>query len=188
MEDERLIYHWQPPAVFQDAALRLIDIDSGDLFGNPQNKFRREAYVAGHFAVAYEKQEACRVRLTEDRLYDFELETAPGVIGFQAVEADQEGRRRGDEYRRKRKSSGAVDVDLEREYDEAKLAICRRLGEKAKMYSPNMVVYVNLFFDDAEGQCASLTAQWKDDFESIWLLRTPSRLLRVWPSILNLGW
>ena len=37
MEDESLIYKWQNPAVFQDAALRLIDIDPGDLFGNPQS-------------------------------------------------------------------------------------------------------------------------------------------------------
>ena len=74
MEDESLIYKWQNPAVFQDAALRLIDIDPGDLFGNPHNKFRREAYIAGEFAIIYNKHENCRVRLTkDDGLYDFEI-------------------------------------------------------------------------------------------------------------------
>ena len=105
MNDQDLIYQWQHPSEFRDAALRLIDINPGDLFGNPKNKVRREAFVAGHFAVAYESHESCQVRLTEDGLYDFELQTGEGVVGFQAVEADQESRRRGDEYRNKPESS-----------------------------------------------------------------------------------
>lgn len=191
MNDQDLIHHWQRPSVFRDAALRLIDIDPGDLFGDPQNKARREAYVAGHFAVAYESHESCQVRLTEDGLFDFELKTGEGVVGFQAVEADQEGRRRGDEYRDMPESSKAIDVDLDAEYEEAGRAIQRVLGQKAAMHyspKPNIVVFVNLFFDDAQDQCASLTQPWKDAFESIWLLRTSDRLIRTWPSILNLGW
>ena len=191
MKDQRLIFEWQHPTVFRDAALRLIDIDPGDLFGDPQNQFRREAYIAGHFAVGYDKHETCQVRLTEDGLYDFELETGRGVDGYQIVEADQVGRRRGDEYRNLLESSKAVDVDLEAEYEEARKAVRRVLSQKAgKRYAPkpNVVVFVNLFFNDPEDQCTSLTAPWKDDFESIWLLRTPDRLLRVWPSTLNLGW
>ena len=191
MNDQSLVYRWQHPPVFQDAALRLIDIDAGDLFGDPKNQFRMEAYIAGEFAIIYNKHESCQVRLTEDGLYDFELQTGEGVVGFQAVEADQESRRRGDEYRNKPESSKAIDVDLDKEYDDARNAIQRVLGQKAaRHYSPrvNIVVYVNLFFDDGEGQCARLTEPWKDDFESVWLLRTPNRLIRAWPSILILGW
>ena len=191
MNDQDLNHQWQHPSEFREAALRLVDIDPSDLFGDPRNKFRREAYIAGEFAVGFNGMEPCQVRLTEDGLHDFELETGQGVVGFQAVEADQKGRRRGEEYRNMPESSQAIDVDLDGEYEEARKAIRKVLGQKAaKLYSPlpNIVVYVNLFFNDDEGQCANLTRPWKEDFESLWLLRPPGRLLGVWPSILNLGW
>jgi hypothetical protein len=115
------------------------------------------------------------------------------VVGFELVEAMEEGRRRADEYREaaRRKAAGLPELiehfDPAEEEQSAIFAIERAVEKKAaKKYNPAppLLVYVNLWVFDAPPltpeQCGQALHRFRESFPELWLL-WGANAIRCWP-------
>ncbi len=89
---------------------RLVDdtkdqVGSKDFFSQEELAFLRDAWTAAEFDGARQAQ---HVRVVADIYPDFELRADQQVEAFEAVEADDPKRRRGDEYS---ESTGEIEDD-----------------------------------------------------------------------------
>ena len=88
---------WQSARAMRELVDGTMDrIGGATLFGQPGLNVLRDAWVAARLAEA--RQADC-VRLIDDEWPDFEVKFGARVERFEAVEADNPDRRRGDEYR-----------------------------------------------------------------------------------------
>jgi hypothetical protein len=162
------------------------------LFLDPRASFLREAHLAG---IVAEKLQATHVRLGADPP-DFELRyPSLRVRRFECVEADQQGRRRGDEYRYLLQNHGAGPYPLQEDPETAWRAraagapcLIRRVSDaKARRNYPQgteLVIYLNLMTYGAysslvlpfihEATCAagqkfkSVNVLWQDTLFVVW--------------------
>lgn len=158
-----------------------------------------DAFTAGEFARIVAQTASCTVALVNGAFPDFSLsfsDAAKGIVEFEAVEADENDRRRADEYRalhEKRLLHGPDYMELEEycPYEEemqAREAIPRVVGQKAAKDYPvttNLVVRNNLGALEAQ-EYRDLTKPWQDSFNEIWVLDAPFAI-QVWPDLVRLG-
>jgi hypothetical protein len=163
------------------------------LFNEPLLTKLLEAHAAARFAVIRTKVKPIRIRLESDRFPDFQLEASGAIEAFELVEADREGRRRGEEYiaAAAREAAGlpplAESVDPADEEQEAFEAIDRMLAKKASKHyapAPNILVYVNFMaFDEfplTREHLMQLIDAHHTHFPSAWLLWGDTAA-RLWP-------
>jgi hypothetical protein len=159
-------------------------------FCDPAYKPIREAWVAAKFAMArpYNLDWELFPVPEREQFPDLKFRAADNhqdVRNFEIAEADREGRRRCDEYRRAKGQADQLEFyDPAEEERIAPDEIHRVIKQKAqKKYrpKPNLLVYVNL----SGGEPTSLYAAgighlYGDSFESIWLLWDGGKY-RLWP-------
>jgi len=163
------------------------------LFNEPEMAKLLEAVAAAQFAVIRNLSKAIQIRLESDRFPDFQLKTSDDVEQFELVEADEPGRRRGDEYREvvAREAAGLPPIAEPFDPIEAEqgaiLAINRALAAKArKKYkpAPHVLVYVNFeLFRElplTSLQADQLSYPYREVFPSMWLL-WGRNAVRLWP-------
>lgn len=185
-ELERRLIRWQTP----EAMSRLVDdtvnhIGSLNLFNQGGLALLRDAWIAAEFGQIRQLEQ---VRLVADIWPDFELNIDGRVEAFEAVEADDPKRRRGDEYRN---STGRIKQDpvedwiVRAEQAPAWLeAACRKKADKRYGARANLVVYLNLIEygirqKEVERCFPSATAAVKDCFDAVWVL-WKKRAYLVW--------
>ena len=89
---------WRKPADMKSYVENVNDyMGSSDFFNQAGIEFLRDAWVAIEFAVI---RGAKLTRLTPGEWPDFEIQLNTQIIQFECTEADEPGRRRGDEYRK----------------------------------------------------------------------------------------
>ena len=153
------------------------------LFVRPELKPLREAHAAALFAKIRSSSIPCEVRLERDRFPDFLLHSRGAVHNFELTEADQKGRRRGDEYleHEVRAEQGLPPewehFDPDQEIANILPVIAERIRGKAEKHyrpQPHLLVFVNVdLFTDlplTNQQAIGLAEPGRDQFASIWLL------------------
>ena len=177
---------WQAAAVMS----RVVDdtmerIGSTNLFNQGGLAFLRDAWIAAEFGKL--RKAEC-VRLVADTWPDFELAIAGSTERFEAVEADDPARRRGDEYRNSagRAEHDPVEAWIERaEQMPAWLSsACRKKAAKRYGGPASLVIYLNpgeygIRQKEIEASFASATAPVKDVFDAVWVL-WKNQAYRVW--------
>ena len=185
-ELERRLVHWQTPG----AMSRLVDdtmnrIGSKDLFNQGGLALLRDAWIAPKLGRIRQVEQ---VRLVDDTWPDFELKVDGQIEAFEAVEADDPERRRGDEYLNstgEMKDDPVEDWIARAEQTPAWLeAACRKKADKHYSTRANLVVYLNLSEygarqKEVESCLPSATAAVKDSFETVWVL-WKKRAYLVW--------
>jgi hypothetical protein len=177
---------WQTPHAISDLYDETVKrIGSVTLFNQAGLEFLRDACLAAEFGKARKVE---NVRLVSDTWPDFELMIGKVVEGFEAVEADEPGRKRGREYK---EDNGEVEFDRAEDWiARAEAApvwietVCRK--KTAKHYSgrANLVVYLNMNeFGIRRSEVASsfahATEVAKNAFDSVWVF-WHQRAYRVW--------
>lgn len=178
---------WQTPEAMDavvDEAMN--SLGSTNLFNQSGLAFIRDAFIAAKFGNV---RDADKIRLVEDNWPDFELLIGDRVEAFEAVEADDLERRRGDEYR---DGIGEVDDDPVEDWiaraEQAPAwlqAACRKKTNKRYATRTNLVIYLNLSEhgirqSEVEACFPSATESVKDAFETVWVL-WKQRVYQVWP-------
>jgi hypothetical protein len=184
---------WSPPEFFATVKKHNDAIPELDFFANPKLQPLRGAYAAGFFSYILAQARSVLVKLDADRFPDFDLRFDKNIVGFELVEADQEGRRRTDEYREaeRRKSAGLPEemefFDPVEELEAAVPAIQRAVEKKAaKNYkpAPHLLVYVNFWLFDkpplTPAEFEARLQQWRQAFPEVWLL-WGANAIRCWP-------
>jgi len=181
---------WRAPGEFFDAARH-----SGELI--PRTKaipqYLRDAYVAGAFARIWNEHSRCEVRLVakSEKFPDAQLRVDGAPLDFEITMADKKNRPMWEEHRlwaamfaEGKVPSGERPV-AQRAY--AREAIPRVCAKKAgKHYAgqrpTHLLIYLNVGSTllTAE-EMARLTQQWKENFESIWVL-CGMDAVEVWPT------
>ncbi len=158
-----------------------------------------DAFTAGEFARIVSQSDPCKVALVKGKFPDFFLgfdDPAKGTMEFEAVEADEKGRRRTDEFKalhemQLRHGPGYMELKQyspDEEVDRAREAIPRVVGQKASKGYPvttNLVVRNNLGALEAD-EYRNLTKRWQACFNEIWVLKGPYAF-QAWPQLVVLG-
>jgi len=178
---------WQTPqAMHALIEATMDDLGSTNLFNQSGLAFLRDAWIAAEFGGM---RNAEKVRLVSDNWPDFELLVDGRVGAFEAVEADDPNRRRGEEYR---EGIGEVEDDpvedwvARAEQTPAWLqAACQKKASKRYGGRVNLVIYLNLSEygirqSEVEACFPPATEAVKDAFETVWIL-WKKRAYRVWP-------
>ncbi len=169
---------WQEPIAMHDSVKEvMVSIGDKVLFGQPGLAFLRDSWIAAEFSIA---RKAKKVRLVSDDWPDFELYMNGKTEQFEAVEADDPLRHRGDEYRNDACGIKASVGDWSSRADQAPNWIERVCEKKKnKRYGSsndvNLIIYLNLnefgIRHEMVKDCfASSTKIAKDDFKSVWIL------------------
>jgi hypothetical protein len=176
MAKEKL-FKWQKPK----SMARLVDelmneVGSEHLFNQGGLGFLRDAWIAAEFAKA---RSAEFVSLIDDVWPDFRLRIGRTEELFEAVEADDPSRRRGEEYRN---LSGELEDDpvedwiarAEQAPDWIRRA-CRKKLDKHYGSKPNLVVYLNMTeygirHKEVEACFPLATSIVKNCFQEVWIL------------------
>lgn len=113
------------------------------LFSQGGLAFLRDTWIASRVASALQ---ADTVRLISAERPDFEIQTGGNIQGFEATEADMDGRRRGDEPDNPPLQQDPVEAWRNR-FEAIPAALDRVVSKKlSKEYPPetNLVIYLNL--------------------------------------------
>ena len=181
----------------------LLDQTKIEIFGIPEEKFFNEGvhqglqdkWGAAMFGVGFWKYvRPCKVAMNESRERmdaDFFLEASGEVFPFQFTERQAEGRRRGEEYKRRASIREAIAREPEHESElltqlmtpyrpvlgsaMAPEWIEHAIAKKAERYGKcddlNLVVYANFHAWDLSVDAArEKTAIHRDSFSSIWVI------------------
>lgn len=139
-------------------------------------EFLRDAWTAAEFGRL---RGANRVRIIDETRPDFELELAGKVEAFEAVEALDPTRRRGDEFRDPtlRVKDDPIEDWIARagQAPEWLKAACGKKAAKGYDRSTNLVIYLNLSEygirqREVEGSFAEATASVATCFNTVWIL------------------
>ena len=182
---------WHAPRDVLDYVDSVNDrIGSTDFFRQGGLTFLRDAWVAGELG---EYRSADTVRLCSENWPDCEIRVDGGIEPFEITEADDEERRRGDEYRDSEASGERYHDYPEKEWirlaERAPYEINRVTKKKVeKGYPPNEVslcIHLNLMEfgtrqTEVESCFAESTESGKDHFREIWVL-WKAKAYRVWP-------
>lgn len=168
---------WKTPLAMRTSVEAVMDsIGDKTFFYQPGLAFLRDAWIAAVFGAA---REAGKVRLVSDPWPDFELCIDGKTELFEAVEADDPDRQRGNDYRNKASEVGEGDVEDWVARAEQACSWLRRVCEKKKRKryggDVNFVIYLNLNEygirqQEVEACFAPATEIVKDNFVSIWVL------------------
>lgn len=185
---------WWKPAEFAaavDAHKQTVPVV--DFMCRAELKPLREAWAAARYGTILAQDRLVSINLERDRFPDFNLRVRDDLQFFELVEADREGRRRGEEYRRAavRQAAGLPpkieEIDSWEEEQRAIPAIIRAIEAKVgKHYKPgpHLLVYVNFWLDreppNAILQAVQSAEQQRDGFASFWLL-WGDFIIRLWP-------
>ncbi len=173
---------WEPRDFFLAVWEHSKPIPSVDLMTRPELRALQEAYVAGLFTmIRGQHQDGLSLKLPRDRFPDFDLRLHATVLSFEVVQADEPGRRRGDEYHEvARREARGLPRQIEHfdpdESERAALpAIALAIEKKASKHyqpAPHLLVYVNffLFRTPALEPLGRLAVPWREEFPEIWLL------------------
>jgi hypothetical protein len=171
------LFEWRSPEDLSRLVDEVMDrLESVDLFNQPGLAFVRDAWIAGAFG---KRRDADRVRLIDNNWPDFELMIGGQIEAFEAVEADDPQRRRGDEYETNTGSPMPDRVEdwiARAEQAPARLsAACEKKVGKRYAMRENLVIYLNLSEygirqQEVEGCFVSATAIAKDAFAAVWVL------------------
>ena len=174
---KQLLVQWQSPEAMSRLSGDAMDqLGSTDFFSQGGLAILRDAWIASEFSLI---RQATKVRLIADSWPDFELKIDGRIEAFEAVEADNPQRRRGDEYRRR---NGAIQHDPAEDWvaraEQAPFWIetaCRKKVDKRYGARANLIIYLNLSEygirqKEVETTFASKTAIAKDSFDSVWIL------------------
>lgn len=174
--NERLA-QWQSPTEMARVVEEAMDrLGSNYLFIQAGLAFIRDAWIAVEFGKVLR---ADQVRLVGDAWPDFELRKDDRVAAFEAVEADDPRRWRGDEYR---DSSGQIEDDPVEDWiaraNEAPAwleAACQKKAAKRYGARANLVIYLNLGEygirqKEIESCFPGATGSVKDSFDAVWVL------------------
>ena len=174
-DQRRLLERWQSPAEMKQTSDMLRKAIGSDVFFNKGGlTFIREAIVAAEFGAARRAESVRLVPYPAERP-DFELKTSEGVESFELVEADTNGRRRGDEYRKPANSVRNEVVADDAPSDESLVSMVRAAAiKKAKVYPPGtqLLIYLNANRFEAEWPSGFLDAVTAAEpfFEAIWII------------------
>ena len=167
---------WKTPLAMRASAEAEMD-STGDktLFSQAGLEFIREAKLAGDFGVV---RKAEKIRLVSASRPDFTLCINGKVECFEAVEVDDPGRRRGDEYKTAGVAAGNGGVEDWKRNAEQVHYWLRRACEKKKQNrygkDTHLIIYLNpsdygVYHNEIKGCFASATEIVKDDFASVWV-------------------
>ena len=183
---EARLCRWQTPQDMQALVADAMDcLGSSNLFNQTGLAFLRDAWIAAEFGLSWNAETA---RLVTENWPDFELSAGGKVQAFEAVEADDPMRRRGDEYRY---GVGEVEDDPIEDWifrsEQAPCwieAACRKKLAKRYAGDASLVIYLNMNEYgirqvEVEACFASATDSAKNHFESVWIL-WKSRGYQVW--------
>jgi hypothetical protein len=175
------------------AEQRMEAMSSERLCNAPDSKTIREAWVAARFTGRVAAGRPLRVRLVDDRFPDFEVRDGNQIHGFEIVEADKAGRRRGKEYRdlaeilARGEAPPIERIDPDRDAAAAMPAIVDCIRRKAgKSYATriNLLVFVNFWppreLGHAVREVNAHIEPWRESFTAIWLL-WGREVVRCWP-------
>ena len=181
---------WQLPEDLSSRVDATMDrLGSVDLFNQPGLAFVRDAWIAAQFGRC---RKANQIRLVGDTWPDFELMIEERIEAFEAVEADDPRRRRGDEY--ENDTGGATSDRVEDWIARAEqapvwleAACTKKVDKRYDKHCgkrANLVIYLNLSEYDirqkeVESCFASSTSSAKDAFDTVWVL-WKERAYLVW--------
>ena len=135
---------WTPNDVFRARIDQIAQhIPRNTFFSQGGLAFLRDAWIASRVASALQSD---TVRLISTERPDFEIQTDGNVQGFEATEADIDGRRRGDEPDDPYPRQDPVEAWRKR-FEAIPAALDRVVGKKlSKDYPPetNLAIYLNL--------------------------------------------
>lgn len=185
-ELKQQLAEWQTPESMSLLLDEIMNqIGSVDLFNQGGLAFLRDAWTAAEFGKI---RRAEFVRLVADIWPDFELKLGDQIERFEAVEADDPERRRGDEYRR---SIGEIEDDPVEDWvaraEQAPAwleAACRIKANKRYGADAELVIYLNLSEygirqNEVESLFPTATSVVKDSFHAVWVL-WKKRAYLVW--------
>jgi hypothetical protein len=166
-------------------------VPDDEFFCDPAYKPIREAWVASKFAIArpYDRDWELFAVPEKEQFPDLKFRDASNkhdVRIFEVAEADREGRKRCDEYRRAKGQEDTLEfydpAEEERIAPDEILRVIKQKAQKQYRPKPNLLVYVNL----SGGEPTSLYAAgighlYGESFESIWLLWVGGKY-RLWPN------
>lgn len=163
------------------------DIGSEVLFNQAGLAFLRDAWIAAEVAII---QGADLVRLVSDEWPDFEVRINHETKQYEAVEADDPARRRGDEY--KNLEDGEMEEDpvgdwIERANQSSQWIAnaCSKKAKKRYAANVNLIVYLNMSefgirHDEVLSNFSGAVSSAKNSFEEIWIL-WKKKLYRAYP-------
>jgi len=170
-------------------------LGSVDLFNQGGLAFLRDAWIAAEFSRLFESSQ---VRLIEGDWPDFEIKDSKEVRSFEATEADDPLRRRGDEFANAGDSENteAGEGILEgypveewiRGAEQAgtwiEIACAKKVSKNYSGHS-SLVIYLNLDEfgireSEVQGSFRHSTRFAKDHFDEVWVL-WKGRIFRIWP-------
>ncbi len=173
----RSLEEWRTPAEMQAICAELRERVGGlTVFTKGGLTFITEAIVAGDFGAA---RAARFVRLIPEfeQRPDFELDFDGQVERFEMVQADKEGRRRGDEYAANAQLPRGTVIHLDPPLPEEVLEMVRTAaGKKAKPYPPQtqLMIYLEAgrYASDDEllPRFAEAVSDARPFFSAIWIL------------------
>ena len=172
-----LLAEWRTPDELANVVDDTMDrLGSDDLFNQGGLAFLRDARIAAEFSKI---RQAHQVRLVADDWPDFEIKIEGHIEAFEAVEADDPDRRRGDEYRTQ---TALVEDDPVEDWIERASnapawieAACRKKANKRYGARANLVVFLNLSEygirqKEIEGCFLAASESVKDHFDTVWVL------------------
>lgn len=151
-------------------------IESDTFYNQGGMQFLRDAWIAGRVATALQAES---VRLLPEERPDFEIGIGGSFRLFEATEADEPNRRRGDEYRKVTTEIEWDPVeDWRRRFDAIPASVRTVVSKKLeKRYEKwvNLVIYVNLssygaYTDEGIAILKDETEAAKDAFQEIYVL------------------
>jgi hypothetical protein len=181
---------WYAREAFGSEVGRLLSgVHSTAYFTDPRLQWLRDAWIADSFARAIG---AHQVRLPEEPWPDFQIRYSDGaIVQYEATEAMQPGRKRGDEYRAWQSNGWKIrhvsQEELEARRDAIPLALRTAVKAKVRKQYPKdaaLVVYLNIsshfWDDDTIPNLSEFTKEAFGPFDSVWVL-WGSRAHRCWP-------
>ena len=177
---------WQTPQHMRSVLDETRDRHGPPVFTLSGLGFIRDAWIAAEFGEARSVE---KLRLINDNWPDFELIIDGRLESFEAVEAHDPNRRRGDEY--KAACGEAKNDPIEEWIARAEQApvwlhtACERKLAKHYDRPINLVIYLNLMEYDirqkeVEACFRPATEGAKDAFETVWIL-WKKKAYRAWP-------
>lgn len=148
-EWERRFHRFMVPNAMLALEDELAEIVGKYFFIQTGLQFAREAHIAGHVARL---MAAKSVRLLPETRPDCEMVISNQIVRFEITEADEPGRRRGDEYREEDEDAEPTAIDLPTELVLARAAqapeMLRLAAERKAQgdYDPEcgLIIYLNL--------------------------------------------
>lgn len=194
--EHRLFFErWRTPDEVFDQYDRIVDhMGDADLFSQAGADFLFEAWAAATF-VRLRGGELCRLVPAHEHWPDFQTRIAGRIERWEFTEVDVPGRRRGDEYRKRREHEppgqsivwdDPVEAWIQRA-EKAPAAIRQRCEAKAaKRYSgqAGLLIYLNIGEfgirqHEIEASFEDSTAAVKEVFAEVWIL-WKGKLYCIW--------